>query len=243
MGSVFARGFLRLGIPVVPVIRGMDLQMVSGDIPEPLMVLFAVAEKDFHSAMGLMPEVWKGKLALLQNELLPLDWQKYQVQNPTPMAVWFEKKKGQDVKVLLPTQVYGPRAQLIKDALATLDIPVNVLVSSEELEFELVNKNLFVFTINIAGLQVGGTTGELWIQNQDLALQVADEVLDIQEWLVRKKMPRSRLMERFAAALQSDPDHICRGRAAPDRLVRAITHAEAAGLKVPVLQHIKKNST
>ena len=238
LASVFARGFLQRGIPVVPVIRSMDFQETARDYPEPELVLLAVAEKDFHPAMEELPEVWKNKLALLQNELLPRDWQQYGVINPTVMAVWFEKKKGREVKVLLPTQVYGPYAELIDYALKTQDIPVAILNSPEDLEYELVLKNLFVFTINIVGVEKGGTTGVLWTEHRDLTRRVFLEVLKIQEMLIDKHLPQERLLARFTAALNSDPDHTCRGRAAPERLTRLLTLADKVNIPVPTLRSI-----
>ncbi|MBW2466769.1 MAG: hypothetical protein JRF02_05660 [Deltaproteobacteria bacterium] len=238
LASVFAQGFLQCGIPVVPVSRGMDFQKAARDYPEPELVLLAVAEKDFHPAMEKLPAIWKNKLTLLQNELLPRDWQQYGVVDPTAMAVWFEKKKGRAVKVLLPTQIFGPKAGLTNNALQTLDIPVAVLDSPESLEYELVLKNLFVFTINIVGLEKGGTTGVLWTEHRDLTRRVFLEVLKIQEMLIDKHLPQERLLARFTTALNSDPEHTCRGRAAPDRLARLLALADKAKIPVPTLRSI-----
>ena len=52
IGSVFARGFLRLGYPVVPVTRGMDMAVVAADVAEPELVVVAVAEKDLHATLA-----------------------------------------------------------------------------------------------------------------------------------------------------------------------------------------------
>ena len=239
LAGVFARGFLQRGIPVVPVIRGMDFHKTAHDYPEPKLALLAVAEKDFRAAMDTLPAAWKDKLALLQNELLPRDWQQYGVVDPTVMAVWFEKKKGKEVTVLLPTQVFGPRAGLIHDTMQTLDIPVAVLNSPNDLEYELVVKNLFVFTINTVGLEQDTTTGALWTEHRDLTRRVFLEVLNVQEMLVDKHLPRERLLARFTAALNSDPDHRCRGRAAPGRLARLLALADKADIPIPTLRSIK----
>ena len=48
MGSVFARGFLRLGYPVYPVVRGIDMNAVEDRLGEPELVIIAVAERDHH---------------------------------------------------------------------------------------------------------------------------------------------------------------------------------------------------
>ena len=119
-----------------------------------------------------------------------------------------------------------------------LDIPSKILASADELLFELVFKNIFVLTINIAGLQTGGTVGSLWSQHNDLARQIAHEVIDIQEWLTGVDLPRDHLIDGLAEAVDGDPEHKCRGRSAPARLARAIKTAEKASLKLPKIREI-----
>ena len=46
MGELFARGFLKLGYPVYPVLRGMDLVLEASRVPEPALVIVAVGEDD-----------------------------------------------------------------------------------------------------------------------------------------------------------------------------------------------------
>jgi len=176
---------------------------------------------------------------MLQNELLPYVWEAESIVSPTVMAVWFEKKRGMDVKVILPTTVYGSNAQIVKDALEALEISCTVINDEERMLFELVKKNVYVFTINIAGLKVNGTVGELWGNHQELAKQVAGEIMDIQEKLANWKLPREELLEEVIQAFHKEPDHKCRGRAAPGRLERALSHAEMYGIEVPVLKRIK----
>ena len=53
IGSVFSRAFLRLGYPVVPVTRDMDMAVVAADVTEPELVVVAVA----NTAMPVAPEV------------------------------------------------------------------------------------------------------------------------------------------------------------------------------------------
>ena len=122
LGGVFARAFLHAGYPVYPVTRNMDINEAAGRIPDPLLVLVAVAEKDFNSVMQSLPAPWQSCIGLLQNELLPRDWQAYGIDAPTVVSVWFEKKKGMDCNVLIPSRVYGPRAAVLADALAGIDI-------------------------------------------------------------------------------------------------------------------------
>ena len=152
MGGVFTRGLLRLGHPIFPVNRQTDLDKISTAVPAPRLVLVAVGENDLHSTLDKIPGEWHAHLGLLQNELLPDDWKQHNISNPTVISVWFEKKKGQDFKVLIPSPIYGPQASLLENALATLEIPSWELGSDEQLEFELVRKNVYILTTNIAGL-------------------------------------------------------------------------------------------
>ena len=117
LAGVFARAFLRNGHPVYPIIRGINMIAEAENLPEPRLVLVAVAEKDFHPVMETLPDQWRNHLVLLQNELLPRDWQAHDIDNPTVISVWFEKKKGMDYNAILPSPVYGTMANLIAESL------------------------------------------------------------------------------------------------------------------------------
>jgi hypothetical protein len=238
LGSVFARGFLKTGHPVFPVTRQMDINSVAQNYPQPKAVVIAVAEADIHSVLDNCPAVWQDKLILLQNELLPRDWQAANIKQPTVISVWFEKKKGMDSKVVLPSPVYGPHARAVFDALASLDIPCVQLDSEAELTYELVRKNLYILTTNIAGLEVGGNVQELMQQHNDIMRAVAEDVLDIQDSLTLQSNDRARLMEGLIEAFNGDPQHGCMGRSAPARLARALKLADEAGLSAPTLKSI-----
>lgn len=239
MGGVFARGFLRAGHPVYPLTRDMDIAAEAGQVPDPALVLLAVAEKDLHPSLEKIPAVWRDRLGLLQNELLPRDWEAHGLSRPTVISVWFEKKKGQDVRVLVPSPAYGPQAGLLVTALKALDIPCYTVAKDDELLFELVRKNVYILTTNIAGLVAGGTVSELWRDHEALARQVADEVMDIQAWLTGRELDRERLISGVLEAFDGDPDHKCMGRSAPSRLERALQQADEAGLAVPKLREIQ----
>lgn len=240
IGSVFARGFMRLGYPIVPVTRDMDLAVVVEDVKTPEAVIVAVGEKDLHATLADLPDAWRDRLILIQNELLPRDWQQHGLDKPTVISVWFEKKKGMDSRVVIPSVAYGEHAALLRDALASLDIPVRVLADETELLTELVLKNLYILTTNIAGLESGGNVRELWLKHNDLATAVAGDVLDIQEHLTGQDVDRTALIEGMLRAFDGDPEHGCMGRSAPARLERALSIADEAGLEVPTLRRIAK---
>jgi hypothetical protein len=119
-----------------------------------------------------------------------------------------------------------------------LDIPARLLASPEQLLFELVVKNLYILTTNIAGLRTGGTVSELWDRKRELAEQVGNEVIDIQEALTGSRFDRGALFRAMADAIAGDPQHQCMGRSAPARLKRAIAHGDAYGLALPMLRAI-----
>lgn len=238
MGSVFARGLLRTGHPVYPATRHVDLQEAALQLPAPELVLVAVAENALHPVLEALPVVWRNRVALLQNELLPCDWERHGLVRPTVISVWFEKKRGQDVKVLIPSPVYGPHAGLLQETLASLDIPTRVLDDTRALLFELVVKNVYIVTTNCAGLVTGGTVSELWARHRELAQDVAHEVIRIQESLTDTRFDAQQVVDAMLVAFAGDPDHHCTGRSAPARLARALQQAVDAGIETPVLRSI-----
>ncbi len=239
MGAVFARGFLRLGHPVFPVTRATDMADVAATATNPEAVLVAVGEKDLQNILGELPAAWADHLILLQNELLPADYVNF--PNATVISVWFEKKKGQEAKVIIPSPAHGPKAALLQQALASIDIPVEQLESDKELLFELVVKNLYIITSNIAGIKAGGSVGELWQKHRKLAETVANDVIDLQEALTGESFDRDALIQSMVAAFDADPAHQCMGRSAPARLQRALDHADEHQLEVPTLAEIAAN--
>lgn len=238
MGGVFARGFLRSGYPVYPVTRETDCAELADTLKTPELVLVAVAEKDLHPVLEDIPAAWRDRIALLQNELLPGDWAQYGYTNPSVISVWFEKKKGQDAKVIIPSPAFGPKAGLLADALGSIDIPVTVLETADQLLFELVRKNVYILTTNIAGLETGGTVGELWSQHRDLARAVASEVITLQEKLTGQRFDHEALINAMVDAFNGDPEHKCMGRSAPARLQRALELADQYNVDVPVMRRI-----
>ena len=240
LGRVFAGGLLRAGHTVVPVNRGDDMSAVAARYPAPELVLVAVAENDLHAVLAALPEVWRPRAALIQNELLPRDWQAHGYTEPTVISVWFEKKKGIDAKPLISSPVAGPGAALLCRALTSIDLPCREVAAGDDLLFELVRKNVYILTTNIAGLRTGGTVSQLWAQHEAFARQVANEVMDIQDALTGVEHDREKLVAGMREAFDGDPDHGCTGRSAPARLARALAHADAFGLAVPTLRALSR---
>lgn len=240
LGRVFAGGLLKTGHIVVPANRGDDLVQLAARWPEPDLVMISVAEPDMHPVMSALPETWKDSVGLLQNELLPRDWRAHEIENPTVISVWFEKKAGKDSHPLLSSPVYGPASDSLVRALNALDLPAHAVADAEQLEWELVRKNLYILSTNIAGLDGAGigNVGQLRDRHAALLEAVARDVLDVQMWLVGRPLDRASLMSSLFEAMAADPNHACAGRSAPSRLKRALHHADAAGLATPELRRI-----
>ncbi len=238
LGRVFAGGLLRTGHSITPVNRGDDIDIIAARVPDAKMVLVAVAEADLHAVLQCLPPAWRSRTALIQNELLPRDWLAHDIVNPTVISVWFEKKKGTDAKPILPSPVFGPEAPRVVSALASIDLPARLVDDDETMLWELVRKNLYILTTNIAGLVVGGDVGTLKARHTTLMEGVAHDVLDIQVALTGRQYDRTKLMQGLLDAIEADPTHACAGRSAAARLMRALQAADAHRLSVPTLRQI-----
>lgn len=238
LGGVLSHGLLRTGRPVFPVTRRESLREHAARGVDPELVLVTVGEADLEPVLADVPEPYRDRLGLVQNELLPRDWLAQGLATPTVAVVWFEKKPGRAVNVVLPTVLFGQSAALLEEALGELEIPTRRAADEEALLAALIEKNLYILTTNLAGLRTGGTVHELWRDHHELARTVAGEVLDIQGFLTEWQLPRASLMQTLERAIEADPDHKCTGRSAPVRLARAIGHADRGGLAIPTLRAI-----
>ena len=238
IGGVFARGLLKTGHPVFPVTRKIKLTDVYKEVSDPKAVIVSVGEKDIDDVLKNIPNELHNKLVLVQNELLPKDWEKYNIENPTVISIWFEKKYPNDYKVIIPSPVYGAKAGLVSESLGALNISTKIIESYDDLIKELVIKNLYILTVNIAGLKVGGTVGELWKNYRQLAEDIASDVLDIQFRLIGKELDRRMLVDGMVEAFKGDLNHKCMGRSAPARLERAIKLADALYLDIKTLRGV-----
>jgi hypothetical protein len=238
LGKSFATGLLMQGVPVIPILREHNLAEMAKTYSTPNSVWVCVAEKDLHPLLAAMPFAWQDKLVLIQNELLPHDWQAYPLSNPTIVSVWFEKKSGKTHQIVLPSVVYGPLSTLVLAVYNKLGLPARALANEQDLLFELVLKNLYIQTSNMAGLMVGGTTRELVEQHSSLMKAIAQEVIALQEFLTQTHFDHLALMAALEAAFYGDPNHSCMGRSAPARLQRALMLADQHHLTIPTIRSI-----
>jgi len=239
MGGVFAKALLGAGHTVIPIIRGTSMATTADAVPDPSLVLVTVGEDDLGSVLESLPQPWKDRVGLIQNELLPRDWNRHGVTTPTVGVVWFEKKRGIDTKVIIPTPIAGPASELLVSALKGDQIAATAVSESAIVE-ELIHKNLYILVANIAGLETGGTVSELWRNHEELARSVGDEVLRIQEYLVGRSIDAESAYEGMVTAFEGDPDHGTTGRSAPRRLERALRYAAEAGIETPTLTGIAR---
>ena len=242
LGGVFSRGFLRNNHPVYPITRTTDISELAQTI-DPELILVCVTEADLQSALRSVPNVWKDRVAMIQNELLPKDWQPHNLFQPTVMSVWFEKKQGKGVKVLISSPTYGAKAKVLTDSLNLINIPSHVVSDRETLLFELVLKNLYILTTNIAGLMIepSATVNDLRTHHSDLMRAVSADVLKLQSVLAGSSFDKDKLEQGMMAAFEGDLHHICMGRSAPARLNRVLEQAQQLQLSLPVLEEISNN--
>jgi len=240
LGSVFARAFLKNNHPVYPITRATDVDELKTSI-DPELVLVCTAEGDLQSALSSIPDEWKDRVAMMQNELLPRDWESHNFIDPTVISVWFEKKKGMDSKVLISSPTYGSKAKILTESLALIDIPAHVVADDDALLFELVLKNLYILTTNIAGIAIeaGANVDDLRNNHLELMREVSKDVLTLQGQLTGQDFNESQLEKGMIKAFEGDLEHGCMGRSAPARLNRALELADEFDVKVPTLQKIK----
>jgi hypothetical protein len=234
LGRTFGQGLLAIGETVVPVLRGEAIGAV-----EPELVLVTVAEKDFDAAVRSIPAALRTRIGLVQNELAPSDWLERGISRPTVACVFFEKKRGRQLRLILPTRIAGPHAELLVRALRAIDVEANA-IDDAELPRALLEKNLYILTTNLAGIGTPLTVTQLAAEKRLPA--IFDEVLLIERarfGLDEAAVSRDALWSAMMAAFAADPDHVAAGRIAWERLSRTLARADRFGLAVPTLRSIK----
>lgn len=237
LGGVFAHGLLKLGQPVLPITRQQSIASTLEACAPHELILVCVGETELTSVLSQIPTRLRSAVALVQNEIVPRDWEVHGYHDTSGVVVWFEKKAGRAVHLVLPSLAYGPKCELLANSLRVLDIPCQTLARAE-LPEALAQKNLYILVHNIAGLVHPGSVAALWREHADFAMALAHDVLAHQEARLGLELNRPRLLEHLARAVQADPDHGCAGRSAPVRLERALTQAKQLGLRLPTLERV-----
>ncbi|MFT5359018.1 MAG: hypothetical protein ACI9KE_006260 [Polyangiales bacterium] len=242
LGGVFAHGLLRTGHRIVPIRRSESVDSIQDE--DPSLVLIAVGEGDLQNVLPQVPEAWRSRVGLIQNELLPGSWSALGDVNPTVAVVWFEKKAPIAPHVIRPTPIAGPNALRLVNALASLNIAAEEIDESA-LPAALVLKNVYILTANVGGRGApkGATTGELWTDDRERTQRLAEDVLTLQKAMLcasghskaAAALDDDALMRELGETLMADPHHGACGRSAPARHQRALTLAHTHGLTLPAL--------
>lgn len=235
LGRVLAGGLVARGVAVDPVRRGEPID--PG--PEHDLVLVAVGERDLDHVLSALPASHRDRVVLLQNELLPPNWQKHGIQEPTVLVVWFEKKRGRPAQIVRTTEIAGPSAPLFVAALDAMDLPAET-IGHEALVEALVVKNLYIVGANVLGLVFGGTTGALATTHRDRTEMVLREIAAIERARLGSaaSLDDDAIVARTFEAFEADPTHATVGRTAQERLGRALDRARALGVETPELEDI-----
>ena len=239
IGGVLAHGLLKTGLPVFPITRKHDINQTLEANPDFAGVLIAVSEKDLPDVLEQIPRRYYDRVVLIQNELLPQDWRTFGMETPTVASIWFEKKPGKPVKPLISSPVHGPLADKLVAAMQALAIPAHSVDNTDAMLEELVIKNVYILTTNIAGLETRGDVADLWDNHQDLARNIAADVIKLQEAKTGKTFDHEQLIAGMKKGFDGDPQHQCMGRSAPQRLERALMQANTLGVEMPAVERIK----
>jgi ketopantoate reductase len=235
LGRVLAGGLVACGVSIDVVRRGEPIAPTAAHD----LVLIAVGEKDLDAVLAALPTSHRGRVVLLQNELVPATWRAHGVLDPTVLVVWFEKKAGRAAQVVRTTPVAGPHAELFVRAMVAMDLPAEAIASAA-LVAALVVKNLYIVGANALGLRLGGTTGGLATTHRDEAERVLRELLAIERTRLcvddARGLDDDALIARTFEAFLADPAHGAVGRTAKERLARALARGRAARVSMPALE-------
>lgn len=243
LGVAFSEGFLKLGYPVVPILRGESLDSALSHHRTPELILVAVGEDDLAQVLEQVPEELHDSLVLVQNELRPATWMPY-LSNvlPSVVIVWFEKKQGSVAQVVLPSVVFGAKRELCMAALNKMQLPAREIASASDLSHELAVKNLYILGLNLAGLVTQGQAGELLGEHSDFFATITNELTELEQAALMSSpqsafsqitLNCSALQSDLRAAILADPAHGCKGRSAPRRLARTLALASELSVSVP----------
>ncbi len=217
--------------------RGDDWAARARAEAAPQLALICVGEDDLESCLRSLPDTWRDRVGLVQNELRPSAWRSLGPFEPTVLSVWFERKANRPPTAVRGSVAMGPNAELLVETLLAEGMPAEV-AAWDRLEFELCLKNLYILALNFCGLRAPGTAGELLGARRHEFEQVRDEVLAVEQAAFGRaaRLPSAELARALDAALAADTSHGLAGRTAARRLERCLALADHFGLEVPRLR-------
>jgi hypothetical protein len=234
LGKLLATAALRSGMRVTPITRASQPVEVLRQIAPGTPLLVSVGENDLQAALTALPSAHRSSVILLQNELFPSSWQA-QALSPSVLVPWVLQKRGSPTQVARSTPIFGTQAALLAELLTAISLPYTLLRDEAELIQALVDKYVFVLTINALGLAVDRTLG-MWLQEDPAQVwDVCEDAIQLGEALAGRPIDREQAhaaTEEGMRALSLVP---ARGRTAGERIARALEHARRHDLTLPVL--------
>jgi ketopantoate reductase len=241
LGRWFGGAALRLGMRVTPITRGMNVREALGGLHHETPILAAVGEDALDEVLAGLPEVRKGSVILLQNELFAAAWQRHHVR-PTVMVPWLLKKRGQPELVGRATRVHGVHAELVTALHRVLGVPCITLEDASAVHQALVEKYAFIVTINALGLVQDATLAELLEIAPGRVKVLASEATQLGAALAAGHIDESESVSATHEAMRALGTVSARGRTAAARIKRALGHARALGLSLPELEAIGREA-
>ncbi len=238
LGALFAERASASGHEVVAIRRGDAIDEKLA----PERVIVTVGEDDLASGLASLPPAWKDRVVLVQNELVPEQWLAHGITRPTVAVVWFEKKKDELARVVLPTPIAGPWAAPLAAMLNDVGLEAHT-IDEALLPSALLDKNVYILVSNLAGLvaPIGTTTSALLeLPLLETTSRVFADVLAVESARISLPLDADTASAAMMRAFLADPDHVASGRSAPRRLVRTLERAERLGLAVDTLRQLSR---
>lgn len=233
LGRSLAEGLVLTGWTVTGVRR----DQTARDLARPDLVVVATGEDDLGPALEQLPPDWRsGRVVLLQNELLPDQWLRHGVTDPTVLVVWFSRKPGELVRELRPSIVAGPHAAAISAALSALGLHAIEVAPSDVVD-ALVEKNVYIWAMNLAALLVPEpTTSRVLGEYRDVYDALCRETIRIHEAALGHPVhDAAALCDSVADILVGEGERRLGGRSAKRRAVRLAALASDLGVDAPTV--------
>lgn len=237
LGKLLATAALRRGMRVTPITRSQSSDQVLRHISPDTPLLVSVGENDLEAALASLPSSHRGHVILLQNELFPSSWERHGLR-PSVFVPWVLQKRGLPTQVARPSPVFGAQRALVIELLDALSLPHEELHDEAELAQALVDKYVFILSINALGLAADRTLGDWLDRDQAQVWDMFDEAARLGERLVGRPIDRPRAHAAAAEGMRALAQVAARGRTAGERVARALAHAKRLGLSLPLLDRV-----
>ncbi len=238
LGRVTAEGLLSSGWTVTGYRRHEDDYETLDNVQ---LAVIATGEDDLLSTLSSTPRSWRdSKTVLLQNELLPAQWQSCHVVDPTIFIVWFSKKPGQTIREYRPSLLFGPRSKEMAMAMEMVGVETEFIPNEEELITALITKNTYIWTQNLVSLAVADPLASSVLnQYRNTFDSIISEVIATQELSVGIRINRESVTKEVLEVISKDGDKKLGGRTARARLQRLLKLASSVQLDAPTLLSIE----